>query len=63
MLKLAGNALAEKGFIQFSSGLIKWDFIVKLNKIQEQEGLKLANSLSGAHINFKNKKMNVKLAA
>jgi len=62
MLKLARNALAEC-LLSSSSGKILWRIIKKLEEVQEIAGLKLANKLSGRHVNFKNKIMNVSLAA
>ncbi|KAJ8932020.1 hypothetical protein NQ314_015014 [Rhamnusium bicolor] len=62
MLKLARNAMAEKN-LSSEDGPIKWDNLVKLNNIQNTEGLKFANALSSLHINYKNKVMNMKLAA
>lgn len=62
MLKLARNALAEKQ-IESSLGEIKWSYIKELDIIQKNEQLSLANSLTSYHVNFKNKIMNVKLAA
>lgn len=63
MLKLARNTLGDKGNIESSHGIIRWDYIMKLNLLRDKEGLKFANCLSGAHINYQDKKMNVKLAA
>lgn len=62
MLKLARNALAEKK-MKSNTGTISWDHIKSLDKIQNSEKLKLANSLSSNHINYRNKIMNVRLAA
>lgn len=62
MLKLMRNALAEKN-LESPSGSISWKYIKALDALQEKEQLKLANSLSSQHINFKNKIMNVRLAA
>lgn len=63
MLKLARNVLAEKGLLMSMSGKINWQYLKSLNDIQERIGLKFANKLSSCHINYKNKKMNVSLAA
>ncbi|KAB0798505.1 hypothetical protein PPYR_09498 [Photinus pyralis] len=64
MLKLIRNTFCDKNTIQDPAGnLIKWDFLSKLQNYQEREGLHAANKLSNRHINFKNEKMNVKLAA
>ncbi|EFN73364.1 THAP domain-containing protein 9, partial [Camponotus floridanus] len=62
MVKLARNALAETN-ISSKAGLISFSYIKKLHTIQEEADLKLANKLSYNHVNFSNKKMNVRLAA
>lgn len=62
MLKLVRNCFAEKNLTS-SSGKISWDYIKALDDIQTTEKLKLANSLSSHHVNYKNKIMNVRLAA
>lgn len=61
MLKLARNALAEL-LNMISEHLISFHFIKKLYELQELD-LKLANKLNYNHSYFKNKKMNVSLAA
>ena len=64
MLKLARNALAHLGTIVDGDGnKIKWHHIEKLEKLQEVEGLNLANKLSSNHLKFQKHKMNVRLAA
>ena len=64
MLKLARNALADKGsFIDGDGNIIRWKHIEELQNIQEQEGLNLANKLSSNHIQFQSHKMKVNLAA
>lgn len=62
MLKLARNVLTEKG-LQTDKGSISFKYIENLHEVQEEEGLKLCNKVTGAHVNFQNKKMNVRLAA
>lgn len=42
---------------------IKWEYIEKLQKLQEKEGLRAANKLTRAHIEFSRQIMKVKLAA
>ncbi|CAB3989249.1 Hypothetical predicted protein [Paramuricea clavata] len=42
---------------------IKWQFLEELHKLQESEGLHLANKLRSAHIKWKPQKMKVNLAA
>ena len=32
---------------------IRWQYLVELGKLQESEGLRLANKLRSAHINWK----------
>ena len=64
MLKLARNALAFLGTITDDKGqTIRWDYFKELNKLQQEEGLKMGNKLSLNHIKFEKHKMNVRLAA
>ena len=63
MLKLARNLLAEKQLITSRKGNLSWFYIAALEKLQNDIEFKLTNKLSGAHINYKNKIMNVSLAA
>ena len=64
MLKLARNALAHLGsFIDSEGSRVHWHHIEELQKLQQQEGLNLANKLSQNHLRFENHKMNVRLAA
>lgn len=62
MLKLARNAIAECK-VSSPEGIISWRFINNLHNIQEEIDLKLANSITIRHVQFQNKKMNVRLAA
>ena len=62
MLKLARNTVAETN-VTSQAGFVSFNYIAKLHTIQEEADLKFANKLSYNHINFKNKKMNVRLAA
>lgn len=62
MLKLSRNVFAETNMTSVK-GDIQFNFIKKLDAIQEEEGLKLANKLTSNHVGFAGKKMNVKLAA
>lgn len=55
------NTFAEKN-LQSPTGNISWQFVKELEKVQMEEGLRLANSLSSQHINYKNRIMNVRLA-
>lgn len=63
MLKLARNTFADKNNISASFGNIDWGYIIKLNKMQQDIGLKFANKLSCININYKNSVMKVNLAA
>jgi hypothetical protein len=64
MLKLARNALGTlQSFVDGEGNIIKWKHIEELQKLQEHEGLKLANKLSSNHLKFEKHKMNVRLAA
>ena len=64
MLKLVRNAFAE-GMVAAGSDQqdISWHFIENLHKIQEKEGLRLANKLKTGHIEWRKQKMKVHLAA
>lgn len=61
MQKLAKNFIAEKNNSS-PLGDIDWKYIVNLNTVQEEMGMKFANKLSPTHINYKNNIMKVKLA-
>ena len=64
MMKLVRNTLGEHGVMVDDNGeQILWQYIVELNKLQESEGLRLANKLRPAHIKWKQQKMKVKLAS
>ena len=64
MLKLVRNTLAEKEIIlDKDGGKILWQYLVDLHKLQNDEGLRLGNKLKKAHIQWKQQKMKVNLAA
>lgn len=63
MLKLARNALGTSKCFITNNGLIEWKYIEALNKLQNEIGFKFANKLGKSHIEWENKKMNVKIAA
>ncbi|KAI5716664.1 hypothetical protein M8J76_010347 [Diaphorina citri] len=63
MLKLARNCLATLGKIKSPTGIIDWSYILKLHELQTSVGLKFANKLSRAHVEWNMNKMKVKLAA
>lgn len=63
MIKLVRNAFGEKKIFKDGDGnLIQWKYIDSLLKLQESEGLHLANKLRNAHVNFFKQKMKVRLA-
>lgn len=63
MLKLARNCFSEYQIIVIPGvGKAKWQHIQHLHSKQASEGLRLANKLTQAHINFLNQKMKVRLA-
>lgn len=41
---------------------IKWQLLINLNKLQQNEGLRFGNKLTPRHINFRQQIMKVKLA-
>lgn len=61
MLKLARNVLCDKNLSSHSE--ISWNYLRYLHELQNELGFKFANRLSGVHINYKNKVMNVAVAA
>lgn len=64
MLKLLRNAFADGCVLQSDNGKeIKWQYLEDLNKLQEAESLRLGNKLKMAHIQLRNQKMKVNLAA
>ena len=64
MLKLIRNCWASFGIIKDEKGgKINWQYIKQLHKLQETEGLRLANKLKAAHVNWHKAKMKVNLAA
>ena len=64
MIKLVRNTISDWKVMKDSDGnTIDWKFIEELHKLQEMEGLRLANKLRSAHIDWKPQKMKVNLAA
>lgn len=63
MLKLIRNTLAEYDLVDDQGRLISFIFIKRLVELQEEEGVVLGNRLKAEHVQYKNKIMNVKLAA
>ena len=64
MFKLVRNMLAQYETIQNgkTGKLICWEFIANLHKVQQDEGLRLANKLKRNHIEFASQKMKVNLS-
>jgi len=50
MLKLIRNTLGTQDMFDGNDRLIKWEFIDRLFKLQEKEGLRLGNGLKLEHI-------------
>ncbi|KAK9696491.1 hypothetical protein QE152_g31863 [Popillia japonica] len=63
MIKLIRNSLAKVEFLQTINGKATWLCIKKLQSYQSKQGLLAGNKLTGTHINFEQKIMNVHLAA
>ena len=64
MIKLVRNTWSDWKVLRDKDGnTIEWKFIVRLQELQEKEGLRLANKLRSAHIDWKPQKMKVNLAA
>ncbi|KAJ8349455.1 hypothetical protein SKAU_G00245850 [Synaphobranchus kaupii] len=55
--------MEERGSTQTRDGKkIRWQYIEELNKLQEDEGLRLGNKIRMAHIEWRKQKMKVNLA-
>ena len=64
MLKLVRNTLGDGGILIDKNGnKIYWQYVAKLQKLQDEEGLRLGNKLKLAHIQWRQQKMKVNLAA
>ena len=64
MLKLLRNTLGSYGILIDSDGNeICWKYIVELQKLQDNEGLRLGNKLKLSHIKWEQQKVKVDLAA
>lgn len=64
MLKLSRNILGnKKEIIDQNDEIISWKFIDDLVVLQTTENVNLGNKLTKTHSNYKNMKMNVKIAA
>jgi len=62
MLKLIRNMLADL-VTDDQGNVINWQYICELVKIQDEQGLHAATKLRKRHIDFRNEKMKVNLAA
>ena len=63
MVKLARNTLGDYGKFHSGSGhVISWEYIEKLCKLQDDEGLTLANKIGINHTKWQQHKMKVKYA-
>ncbi len=63
MIKLVRNTLQKQQSIIDSRGrVIHWKYLVALEKLQSQEGLRCGNRITSSHINFQKSKMSVRLA-
>ena len=64
MLKLARNALGDKGtFYKNGDPSIFWNLITELYNTQKDDVLHLGNKLKNKHIHWHNVKMKVAVAA
>jgi len=63
MLKLLRNTFSSQVMVDNNGGQINWNFIKQLHKLQQLEGLRAANRLRTAHVDFFRQKMKVNLAA
>eukprot|EP00794_Sanderia_malayensis_P010340 gene10340-11415_t len=64
MLKLIRNTLGEHGSLIDGDGkLICWSYINELHQLQDTEGLRLGKRLKSTHIQWRQHKMKVTLAA
>lgn len=64
MFKLIRNHFESKKYILDENDQeINWNLLCELNKLQENEGLHIANKLTRRHIMFRNNIMKVKLAS
>lgn len=63
VIKLIRNTFEKKRLLYDENDKqIKWQLLINLNKLQQNEGLNFANKLTPRHIDFRNHIMKVKLA-
>lgn len=63
MLKLIRNCFASMKTLQNGDNNIEWEYLEKLNRLQDDEGLHLGNKLKRRHLQWVREKMKVKIAA
>lgn len=64
MLKLVRNFFGDIGtLIDSRGGVIQWQYLVQLHRVQEEEGLHAANKLRASHLSWRRQIMKVRLAA
>lgn len=63
MLKLWRNCLGNKDTIYAENGRIMWQYVCDLVNLQMKNNINLGNKLTKTHIQYHDKKMNVRIAA
>ena len=63
MLKLTRNMLSDMKELQVEGTKVKWEYVEKLHRFQENDSLTLGNRLTKHHVGWQRHKMNVRLAA
>lgn len=63
MIKLVRNTLSMNNLTDNENKTVSWTYIKQLVSLQEEEKLHLATKVRSRHVNFKNEKMKVNLAA
>ena len=64
MYSLIRNTLGDGGIlIDAEDQRIRWQYLIELNKLQEEDGLHLANKLTSMHLGWQSQKMKVNIAA
>lgn len=63
MLKLARNTMASQDILDQHGEIISWNYIKKLNELQDDQALRAGNRLRKAHVEWDKQKMKVRLAA
>lgn len=63
MIKLIRNSLATVSHLVDEDGkFVKWAYVKALDALQREEGLRLGNKLTSAHVQWERQKMKVRLA-